>query len=257
MINLKLRNVKPYAATMKEWREWRKRAKSEEPFRYWLNETVPEFLSNIWTTVTKPFNDLRYWIRCRFFDKYHMLNTGLKPGYADCDTRMLHGMFNLLVDYIEVEKAWMHVVFDKDERAKRKHPWWSHGLTRFKAFRDVAAGLAYLNWEMSLDDPKLDEYERSDTQAASAREQLAIYNWWKQIRPNRPDPYDASGWTDYCEKTRNGSGNHFPWDDERTPEEEIESRIALDKLQAIEKSYDDEDEEYLIRLIRIRKSLWT
>ena len=258
MINLKLRNIKPAAATMKEWRAWEKRARTEEPFRYWLNESVPDFFKDLWKAITRPFNDLRYAIRCRIFDKYHVINTGLKPGYADCDKRMLHGMFNLLVDFIEVEKAWMHVVFDKDERKRRKHPWWSLGWTRFKAFRDPEAGLAHLAWEMSLDSPDLDEYDRSDTQAASAREQLALYQWWCIIRPNRPDPYDISGWTAYCEKKREDEDDFLSsLGEDRTPEEKAESCAALDKLRKIQQEYDDEDEAMLIRLIKIRKGMWT
>ncbi len=257
MINLKLKNVKPEATTLKGWRDWKMNAKKEEPFKYWLNETVPDFFKDVCHFVTKPFNDTRYWIRCRIFDKYHVIHTGLKPGYADCDTRLLHGMFNLLVDFVEVEKAWMHVVFNEENQKIRKHPWWSLGWTRFKAFRDPEAGLAYLNWEMTLDDPKLSEYERSDAQAVGAREQFALYNWWKNIRPNRPDPYDVSGWSDYCNKKREKYGHEWIGDEETSPEEKLESRASLDKLHEIEEMYDKEDEEMLIRLIKIRRSLWT
>ena len=258
MINLKLRNIKPAAATMKEWREWETRTQAEEPFRYWLNETVPDFLRDLGKTIMSPYHNTRQWIRHHFFDKYHIINTGLKPDYYDSDTRMLHGMFNLLVDFIEVEKAWMHVVFDKDARGKFKYPFCSIGWSRFRSFRNPEAGLAHLTWEMSLDDPSLDEYSRSDLQAASAREQFALYDWWKNIRPLRPDPYDASGWTDYCERTRAKEGKGFIWDiEDRTPEGEAESKAALEKLRKIEQSYDAEDEEMLIRLIRIRRQLWT
>ena len=258
MINFKLRNKKPIAETMKGWRDWRNLASKEEPFKFWLNETLPNFIDDVYNSITRPFNNARYWVRCRLFDKYHIINTGLRPGYADSDTRILHGMFNLLVDFIEVEKAWIHVAFDKEERRRRKHPWWSLGWTRFKAFRDIDAGLAHLKWEMSLDDPTLDEHYRSPLQAASAREQLALYDWWKNIRPIRPDAYDASGWTAYCEKIRDKKGIDFLCDiTDRSPEDEAESKAALDKLCEIEQSYEDEDTEMLIRLIRARNHLWT
>jgi len=258
MFNLKLRNSKPSAATLKEWREWETKVKAEEPLRYWVNETVPDFFKDLRKTLMSPYHNTRQWIRHHFFDKYHIINTGLTPGYYDSDTRMLHGMFNLLVDFIEVEKAWMHVVFDKDARGKYKYPFWSIGWSRFKSFRNPEAGLAHLAWEISLDDPSLDEYSSSPAQAECAREQLALYTWWKNVYPNRPDPYDASGWTDYCEKTRTKEGKGFLWDiEDRTPEGEAESRAALDKLREIEQAYEDENEQYLIRLVRIRKHLWT
>ena len=258
MINFKLRATKPVATTMQGWREWETRTKAQEPFRYWLNETVPEFLDDVWTGFMSPYHKTRQWIRHHFFDKYHVINTGLKPDYYDVDTRMLHGMFNLLVDFIEVEKAWIHVVFDKEARCKFEYPWWSLGWARFKSFRNAEAGLAHLNWEMSLDDPSLDEYARSDSQAQGAREQFALYDWWKNVRPLRPDPYDASGWTDYCERSRQANGGNIMWDTEdTTPEDKEESRAALDKLHDIEQAYEAEDEEMLIRLIKIRKALWT
>jgi hypothetical protein len=186
------------------------------------------------------------------------MHTGLTPGYYDADTRMLHGMFNLLIDFIEVEKAWMHVVFDKEARGKFTYPWYSIGWSRFKSFRNPEAGLAHLAWEMSLDSPDLDEYSRSDSQAVAARELFALYTWWKNVRPLRLDPYNASGWSDYCEKSRIANGGKIFWDyEDSTPEDKEESRTALDKLREIEQAYEAEDEEMLIRLIRIRRQLWT
>lgn len=257
MINLKLRNIKPLAATMKEWREWETRVRSEEPFRYWLNETVPDFFHDLGKSIMAPYHNTRQWIRHNFFDKYHVINTGLKPGYYDSDTRMLNGMFALLVDFVEVEKAWIHVVFDKEARTTFTYPWYSLGWLRFKSFRNPAAGIAHLAWEMSLDDPNLDEYSQSPSQAASAREQLALYDWWTNIRPNRIDPYDASGWTDYCERSRAENGKYYLWEDERSPEDTAISQASLNKLHEIEQAYEAEDEEMLIRLIRVRRHLWT
>jgi len=254
----KLKNEKPLAATFREWDEWKTRAKSEEPFKYWLVETVPDWFRDRWRDLTTPYNNLRYAIRCRIFDRYHIIKTGLKPGYSDCDTRMLHGMFNLLVDFVEVEKAWMHVVFDAEERKKRKHPWWSLGWTRFKAFRDPQAGLAHLTWEATLDNPTLDEYQRSDQQAVTAREVLELYNWWKEVRPTRLDPMDASGWSNWCDLRSSKHPNRHLLDiEDETEEESQESRRILNECTLIEKSYEDEDEAMLIRLVKIRKGLWT
>jgi hypothetical protein len=42
-----------------------------------------------------------------------------------------------------------------------------------------------------------------------------------------------------------------------TPAEEAESRAALDLVYKIEEDYHNEDEQQLIRLIKIRRSLWT
>ena len=256
MSKLRLRVPKPEYSTMKGWKEWEDNARAEQPLAFWLNETVPEWLRDVKSSITSPLNNARYWIRMRVFDRYHIINTRLKPGYSDADTRMLYGMFNLLVDFIEVDKAWMHVVFDNAERAKRKHPWWSRGWTRFKSYRDPDAGLAHLAWEMTLGDPDLPIEQRADTQARDAREQLELYKWWKEIRPARPDPHDASGWTALCD-ARTAKGRSFFDDDDETPEDESETRRILDECQRIEREYDEEDEAMLIRLVKIRKGMWT
>jgi hypothetical protein len=40
-----------------------------------------------------------------------------------------------------------------------------------------------------------------------AKEKLDLYTWWTVTRPARPDPYEASGWTAYCELKRLEHGN--------------------------------------------------
>jgi hypothetical protein len=247
---------KPIALQWHEWDEWHAKNRKERPIAYWLNETAADFFKDIRSKITSPFNDLRYAIRVRVFDRYHVIPTGLKPGYSDSDTRMLHGMFTLLVDFVEVEKAWMHVVFDKDAQKKYNHPWWSLGWTRFRAFRDPAAGLAHLRWEMTLDDPELPIHQRSTHQAQAAREIWELYHWWKEVRPNRPDPHDASGWTEYC-RLREQLGRHLLDMRHENEDEERLCRTALDRSHAIEEAQHQEDEDMLIRLVKIRRSLWT
>jgi len=244
----------PRALGWDEWKEWHEKTKTSRPFAYFIMETVPNKAEDLVRFFTKPINDLRYAIRVRLFDRYHVINTGLKPGYADADTRMLHGMFNLLVDFVEVELAWMHVVFDEDERKKRKHPWWSLGWTRFKSFRDPEAGLIHLRWEMKLDDKSLPAHDRSPQQAERAREIWIIYHWWKYIRPRRPDPHDASGWTEYCNSK---SITELFSDDDKTLDDKKISAEIIERSVDIEQAYELEDEEMLIRLVKLRKSLWT
>lgn len=91
-------------------------------------------------------------------------------------------------------------------------------------------------------------------EAESAKEILELYTWWTEIYPNRPDPYDVSGWNKYCEdKDKRGIG--FMETDPLEDKEEI--RKILDKSAEIEKQYHDEEEQMLIRLIKLRGSLWT
>jgi len=247
---------KPWALGWKEWDNWHADTKSARPFAYFVMETIPDKYDDFVKFFTKPINNLRYAIRVRLFDRYHVINTGLNPGYSDCDTRMLHGMFNMLVDFVEIERAWLHVAFSKEERKKRKHPWWCLGWTRFKAFRDADAGIAHLKWEMTLDSPNLSPYDQSPSQASSAREIWELYHWWKVVRPTRPDPYDVSGWNEHCESLRHRGLELFNFENE-TIEEKLRGKECIARSNTIEKSYDEEDEQMLIRLVKIRKCLWT
>lgn len=251
---------KPYAATAKEWREWEKTARDSQPIAYWLNEVALDGLNRMVSKAVYPFDALRTFVRYRIFDRYHVINTGLEPGYQDADTRILHGMFNLLVDFVEVEKAWMHVVFDGDERSRRRYPWWSIGWLRFKSHRDPAAGIDHLRWETTLDSPDRHESDRSVTQAETARELLVLYYWWKNIRPNRVDPMVASGWSAYCDERRSNTDGSA-WElldfEDETAAEKARTQILLDENRRIEAEYDREDDEMLMRLIKIRKAMWT
>lgn len=247
---------KPSALGWDAWSRWHRDTRLARPVAYFIMQTVPDKFDDFIKFFTKPVNDLRYGLRVRIFDRYHVINTGLKPGYADMDTRMMHGLFNMLVEFVEVEKAHMQVVFDPAERKLRKHPWWSKGYTRFKSFRDAEAGLAHLKWEMTLDGANLPLYDQSPTQASAAREVWELYHWWKFVRPIRPDPLDASGWSEHCDLLTL-AGKHVLGDTPHTAEELDRSTACLKKSHELEQMFDDEDEQMLIRLVKVRKSLWT
>jgi hypothetical protein len=73
---------------------------------------------------------------------------------------------------------------------------------------------------------------------------------------NRPDPYDDSGWTEYCEKARLLNDGRL-FGSKKTPELEELSTRSHELLQKIEEEYAAEDEAMMIRLIKARDSLWT
>jgi hypothetical protein len=74
---------------------------------------------------------------------------------------------------------------------------------------------------------------------------------------NRPDPYEASGWTEYCEASRLANGGKLSFRNDRSPELEEMSNKSHKLLQEIEAAYEAEDEAMMIRLIKARDSLWT
>jgi hypothetical protein len=101
------------------------------------------------------------------------------------------------------------------------------------------------------------EYENHYTrQAISAKNVYDLYIWWKDVRPNRPDPYEISGWSAFCDKRETAGDGMFRFDNMDDEERKL-SRQYREKLDAIEKSYEEEDEEMMIKLIKIRQDLWT
>ena len=85
--------------------------------------------------------NLKYWVTHRTIDKYNKIEIpSLKPGYYDKDTQMLHGMFDLLVDYVECELAWMQLILSEEQRLV---PWWQ-SLKRYRNLHGREFGLKYL-----------------------------------------------------------------------------------------------------------------
>lgn len=258
---------KPSSATSQGWGSWRKSAQAAHPIRYWLADTGLDYVQDvIYWPVTKLY-DVKYYINNRWVTRSHSLTAharDIKPGsWHDVGNRFLPCLFNELVNFVEVEQAWHHIAWDKDARTKYKAPFYATGWFRWRTWRCPQAGLDYLDWAgglkmdeqwISKDDPS---YGKFTPQAIAAQEIKALYLWWTQIHPNRPDPYDESGWTLYCESRKTSDPDDFMGREDSTESDRIETKTSLDKLAALEKQYDEEDEEMLIRLIRIRSSLWT
>jgi hypothetical protein len=94
-------------------------------------------------------------------------------------------------------------------------------------------------------------------QAIKAQEILDLYTWWTQVYRNRPEPMEASGWTAYCEAARLANGGKLMFSSDKTPELKKMSDKAHKLLRKIEAAYEKEDEQMMIRLIKVRHGLWT
>lgn len=237
---------KPHALTMEEWEEWREKQEKNNNVRYFVADKLLNKIQNIIYFPKDLFYSIKNYLINRFVCKTHYLKTGFKPGYYyEVDEKILHSLFNELVDFVEIELAWMQVI--SSDKNKYKIPW----FRKIKRWRSAEAGLDNLKWAcelkfteewgLSKDDPNIGN---PTPQAESAKQIFEIYNWWKNVRPNRPDPHEISGWSSICSKKKN----------EVSEQERHKSVLDLEK---IEQEYDNEDEEMLIKLIKIRKHLWT
>lgn len=231
--------VKPTSATMEEWNMWE--TKNKGKFAYWLTEEMFDRVQDFITWPKNKLNELTYWYENRFVSKTHAVVTELERGvWHECDDLMLHANFQILVDFIREQKAWMNYISDGAMPVswhKKKWP-----FRRFVKLNDEENGLAYLDWEMTLkyDDGWMDEthpdFGKPTHQAKAAQVMCELYHWWVYERPNRCNPYQD------------------PW------YEEIKSNFGDEyykEIHRIEKMYEEEDTKMLIRLIKIRGSMWT
>lgn len=253
--------------TGEEWRDWRNTAKTKHPIRFWIVEEGFDKVQNFIMYPIDKLYSIKYWFLNRFVDRTHQLTSNLTKGeYYELDERILHCLFDELVNWVEFEKAWKNIICDEESAKKYNAPWNATGWFRFRTWRSAAAGIDYLLWETTLIqdeswgyDKDHPEYGKPTRQAENAKTILDLYNWWKYERPERPEPMDASGWSEFCDRKRSEKGQDF-WDFMCEPESEEdskESRRLSARCTEIEQQYENEDEEMLIRLIKIRKSLWT
>ena len=254
--------AKPNAETSDGWRVWRKTAEAAHPIRYWLADEGLDLVQKAIYWPTDQLYSIKYYINNRWVTGTHRLTAhprDIQPGaWQDVGYRFLPCLFNELVNYVEVELAWWHIAWsDAAEKQKYQAPFWATGWWRWRTWRCPAAGLDNLRWQMELTNEGWCQEDHPDfgkpaPQAASAREIYELYQWWTVKRPQRPDPYDVSGWSAYCEQRRLADP-----DDWITGADKEDTGPMLKIIDDLEQQFDQEDEDMLIRLIKIRRALWT
>jgi len=218
---------KPYALEWAAWDEWKEEQKKKRPIRFWLSDTFLGYLQDIVYYPYDIYNEIRHYVRRRWIDKTHYLKTGLKPGhYHELDKRILHGLFNELVEFVEADLAYMSK-YTKDKKYN------------FKNGRCIEAAYDYFDWATNLKydedwmvNPEDDRYGELTDQAKAVIKIKKLYEWWKDERPDRVNSF-------YMFTKETHGDKYFKLIDDR------------------EKLYEQEDTNKLIELIKIRGSLWT
>ncbi len=107
------------------------------------------------------------------------------------------------------------------------------------------------------------DWEHDELHRHVAREIRALYYWWTEIYPNRKNPLDNLKDEDRpapfeCYSDLPGGGAVYG-EKERRLEEKLypKYRAALESSWELEKKWDQEEEDNLIRLMKIRQYLWT
>lgn len=233
----------PKAATAQRWEEIRQEYKAKHPTMYRIKKIWARIETYI--NVLEHYHKIRMWFIYRFIHKTHVLCTGLKPGsHYEFETRVLHGIFETLVYFVEVEYAGLHYFCHSEDRK-----WYHHRFLRWFRVRNAELGLSYIRWETTLDDPKLPKEEQAPWQAEKARNLIELYNWWKVERVKRPDPYDSSGLTKYFE-------THTMMEF-RDKMDRDEWSAAHEKYKQLVQQYKEEDKCMLLKVIDLLPELWT
>ncbi len=166
--------------------------------------------------------------------------------YHDTDHRMLYAMFQLLVDYVEIECAAMNSNYFTTPWQKVLDTLHTVPVLHWflPSYRNALQGLHRLRWEMKL-------IHEHPSQAESARVIFDLYKFWTRTRPNRIDPYDLYRpieISDLIHNARNNNGIITFTDTQRE---------YFDAVQKLEDKYEAEDTEMLHLLIKYRSCLWT
>lgn len=163
--------------------------------------------------------------------QYHVVRTGLKPGYYDIDWRLLHANMSLLCDYVEKE-------YDGEAKLQER--------------------IDYLCSEKAQEDYQTSGETMAD-HAVNDIEALRIYHWWKVKRPAEVARYEEmlhlrySGpitFKDVSEEL--GEDLH-----ELIIPEPPEGSPTSEEIWELERKIKQDEDDNLIALIKIRGALWT
>jgi len=259
---------KPRALGWGQWTKWDNELKKKRPIAFFFTEVLPEWIEWIPAHSVDYYNEVRYFI-ANYRGNTHGLQSTLKKGkWHEFEERLLYSVFDSFIDFIEIEGAGHHIAWSKKvDRDKYNVKWWHRFwfLRWDRSQRYPQAGIDHLLWEMTLDtppDPPDPNWSPCPSQAAHAREVMTLHTWWKVIRTARVEPWEASGlrtfWTEM--DTKYGEDGNWLGLGSRGKMTRAE-RAEYDRLSNandnLEEQWHEEDDAMLIRLIRIRRGLWT
>ncbi len=243
----------PGALSSKGWRLFKDEFQEKAPIRFWFSNTA--YRAYVLPIKWK-YETACNWMRYRTFDQYHKLHTGLPPGYHGPEKQMMHVSFNILKDFVECELSQNSYMWSPEFEQERT--WWSKHMPFyyqfrrwFNPFRSREWAFKYFDWATGLDDPALLPDQYSKNQAISAREIRDLYVWWVDTVPSRK-------LHERTEYSNQGLGDLGMLDSDFNREEkDFKEYKRIAKLNSeLAKEWADEDDEMLVRLVKVRRALW-
>lgn len=111
-----LRYNPPKFATGEEWAYFERNFMKNAPIRYKLKRLILRIKSLYRIYITDSID----WVKFRTTKKYHIIKTGLNPGYHNISTRILHANFFLLEKYVNIRGA-----NNVDDEIFKLYTWWT------------------------------------------------------------------------------------------------------------------------------------
>lgn len=216
----------------------------------WLSEKIKD--------VRRLVRRAERWIAFRTYEKYHVIKISDIRGYSDSREMLLCANFAVLVHFVEVELAKMQLGRLRYEKLPSK------GISK----REL--GLEYLSYWEKLEPEIYNDIDVNEKTRQFAKSVRELYVWWQDTRPNRKDPFMDQVRELYRNVEKDGrmpfkfvlldetdQTGCFSLTDELTEDEEKLKKQLYQSSWDLEKSWDDEDQEMLHKLIDIRFFMWT
>lgn len=218
---------KPAGTTFEGWQEWTERTKKNHPLLYFIFETCRKFVD----LKKRRFRDFKYHLSQKYGNGYHILKLDVKRfkepynterlfkyGWMDSDNQMELFMFQILVNYIEKE-------------------------------------IGYENLKERIT-------EGSDSASFHEKEAFDLYEWF--INDYCDTTYKDNLYRDLYKKypehkeyLKRSPFSSKPPKTKREREYIKDRSIVHEKVRIYDEKMDEEMTENLIKLVKIRHSLWT
>jgi len=235
----------PFAAQMHEWTKIERLQRENHPVACFLLNDVPRYFA----VKKMRLDDAIWWVKYRTMKKhnFHIVDTGLNPGYHDSDEILLHSSMAVLVDYVENSNHGGSGVGEK-------------GLADYIKFcKESLNQKNWADWERKQSKKQKDQRIANDTRNLNGcKEILFIYHWWKIGRDVQHFALEKKRDENYSKKKF-----HF-MRDERDPnaltgkekkQYEAEMQVSF-KLMDEEEALRQKDTDMIVRLAKVRGFMW-
>lgn len=211
------------AYSSEDWIRYDDYGKEKHPFLYKVLKVISNI--DIWVSVRyrRYFTDIYWHVYHRFYKKSYLIDTKLpKNTWHETENMILHGVMAELVNFIEIQKdgyPWELEELDKKQRGESN----------------------------SIDGE--DEFSKmNDTQWMDMKEAYDIYLWWKKYPQREKEIEDI---LNDLKHSKHKSFMHMFAD--KTHKEH--NSVVWSKYEEQQKLLYQEEEDMLIRVIKVRKGL--